>query len=117
MDIEINTSRGHSTTFSANNSRVFSSYSGIFSMDYIDEVKELTNNSSWADQVKIENLQESFLSYVLLEERMKNTMSIMPINKISQMLYINNHNNACSSQVIKTMVISYIVNQPIDLLL
>jgi len=117
MDIEINTSRGHSTISSANNSREFSSYSGIFSMDYIDKVKELTNNSSWADQVEIENLQESFLSYTLLKERMKNTISIVPINKISQVLHVNNYNNTCSSQGIKTMVISYIVNQPINLLL
>ena len=30
---------------------------------------------------------------------------------------MNNHNNACFSQGIKTIVIFYMVNQPVDLLL
>ena len=55
MDIEIDT-KGHSTTFSVNNSRKLSSYSDISSMNYINKVKELANNLSWANQVKTENL-------------------------------------------------------------
>jgi len=45
MDIKINTSTGCSTISSANNSRE-SSYSDKFSMNYIDKVKELANDSS-----------------------------------------------------------------------
>ena len=48
MDIEIDT-RGHSTTFSVNNSRKLSSYSDISFMNYIDKVKELANNLSWTN--------------------------------------------------------------------
>ena len=48
MDIEIDT-KGHSTTFSVNNSRKLSSYSDISFMNYIDKVKELANNLSWTN--------------------------------------------------------------------
>ena len=46
MDIKINTSTGCSTISSVNNSREFSSYSDKFSMNYINKVKELANDSS-----------------------------------------------------------------------
>jgi len=86
-------------------------------MDYVDKVKKLSNNPSWADQVETENFQELSLSYAPLKEGKEDTMSVVPVNKTSQMPHVNNPNNTCSSQDIETMAISYTVNQPADPLL
>jgi len=86
-------------------------------MDYVDKVKKLSNNPSWADQVETENLQEPSLSYAPLKEGTEDTMSVVPVNKTSQVSHVNNHNNICSSQDFETMAISYTVNQPADPLL
>ena len=52
-----------------------------------------------------------------MKEGTEDTMSVVPVNKTSQVPYVNNPNNACSSQDIETVAIPYTVNQPADLLL
>ena len=116
IDIEIETPRCYSTS-SANNSREPSPHSDASSMDYVDRVKELANNPSWADQVETENLQGPSLSYTPLKKGTEDTISAVPVNKTSQVPYVNNPNNVCSPQDIKLAAISYIVNQLMDLLL
>jgi len=41
---------------------------------------------------------------------MEDTISTVPVNRTSQMPRVNNSNNACSFQDIKTITISYIIN-------
>jgi len=65
-------------------------------MNYIDRVKELANNLSWANQVRIENLQKPSLSYTLLKNEIKDTMNAVLVDKTSQVPYVNNSNHTYS---------------------
>ena len=56
------------------------------SMAYADKVQALANNSSWAEQIKSAELQESFLSYTTVEKKTNNTTKEEIILKLKIML-------------------------------
>jgi len=117
MDIKIDTLRGYFNTTSSNNSKRISLHFDVLSRDYVDKVYALANNSSWADQVEIEKLQKPFLSYTFLKEEMKDTMNMVLVVKTPHVSHIMNSIDVYTSQGIENLAISYLVNQPIDLLL
>ena len=55
-------------------------------MAYADKVQALANNSSWAEQIKSAELQESFLSYTTVEKKTNNTTKEEIILKLKIML-------------------------------
>ena len=117
MDIKIDTLRGHFNTTSSNNSKKISLHFDVLSIDYVDKVYILANNSFWADQVEIEKLQKPFLSYTFLKEGMKDTINMVLVVKTPYVSHIMNSTDVYTSQGIEILAISYLVNQPIDLLL
>ena len=53
MDMDIDTSRDRSTTSSAN----------LSSIPYVKRIEAQSNNTSWAEQVKLNKMKEITLSY------------------------------------------------------
>ena len=90
MDIEINTVRGWSNNSSTNNSRALSVYSNIFSIRYAEQIQNIANNTTWADQVEISKFQGPALSYNI------------------------STNNICNLQDLEPSTITYSVYQPTD---
>jgi len=75
----------------------------------------LANNSTWTKQVKIEELQSFFLSYISLKNGIKDTINITPVVKPMHVPHITEINDACVPQGLELLVIPYIINQPADL--
>jgi len=58
----------------------------------------LANNLTWAEQVKIGEVQSSSLSYASLKEEMKDTVSIELTVKPTHVSYITEMNNTSALQ-------------------
>lgn len=78
MDIEINTVRGWSNNSSTNNSRALSVYSNIFSIRYVEQIQNIANNTTWADQVEISKFQGPALSYNISTNNICNLQDLEP---------------------------------------
>ena len=64
IDMEVDTSRGWSTSTSTNSSRATSVHSNISSTGYTEHIQALANNLTWADQVEISKSEGPALSYM-----------------------------------------------------
>ena len=64
MDMDIDISRGRSTTSNNNSSRALLTYSNLSSIFYVERIEAQSNNLSWAKQVELNKMEEITLLYV-----------------------------------------------------
>ena len=96
------------------------------SINYVEKLQVQVNKPFWAEQVDIKSTDLSILSYATIrEEETVFTNQILASTTIhtpyaanspnTNVSYFENSNNMFSPQDIKLLVISYSINQPIDL--
>ena len=115
IDMEINILRDWSTTSSTNSFRTLSVYFNIFSTIYTKQIQIHTNNSTQTNQIKISKSQEPIVSYIIPKKRENNNANeAITTNSILEPYSIDN-NNKNSHQDLESFVISYSINQSVDL--
>ena len=110
MDIEINTLRGQSISFSTNSFRETLVYSDISFIVYVDHVQILANNLTQTKQVKLNETEGLALSYMFLKEEKTELTNKANISKPMLDSYKIVINDMCSSQGLESLAILYSVN-------
>ena len=80
MDMDIDISRGRSTTSNNNSSRALLTYSNLSSIFYVERIEAQSNNLSWAKQVELNKMEEITLLYVapkIWENKLANKATIL----------------------------------------
>ena len=135
MDMEINTPRGRSDSSSANSSRESSTHSNASSIPYHERMQIQSNNLPWSEQVKINERENFSLLYatpgegedILFNKVTNNSpkegaqcvnkeapaLNEMPISQCES--EANNMTNTYPSQDFMNVLISYNINQPVEL--
>ena len=113
--MKFNTLSGQSISSSTSSFRAILVYSDIFSTIYAEHIQTLTNNPTWANQIKISESEKPTLFYVIPKIRETNnankTTTIETIPKSHSM----NNNNTYSPKSLEPSIILYSINQSIDL--
>ena len=112
INIEIDTPRGQSMSFSTNSSRESLTHSNTSSMAYADRIQASANSPIWAEQVESIKLQSPSLFYVTVKDGINNTTSMTLVVKpepthVSHAMSIN---NTCTPQGQEPPVIHYANN-------
>jgi len=107
MNIGINTLRGWLSGYNSNSSRKVLVLSNVFSVTYIDHIQVIANCPIWAGQVKHREKNFSFLSYIFLKERVKNSGNMVPATKNTYTPHTAADINIYMSQDLEPTVILY----------
>jgi len=101
IDMEVNIPRGCSVSPSTNISRALLTYSYMSFMEYVEHVKAVTNNTTWADQVELSESQGPALSYTFPKIRNIESANQANANELIPIPYSMISDNTCTSQDVK----------------
>ena len=89
-------------------------HSNISSIGYAEQIQNLANNTTWADQVEISKFQGFALSYATSKVRENNIANKVTVKDSIPELYNMDANNICNLQSLEFSAIPYSVHQPTD---
>lgn len=90
-------------------------YSDVFSTTYIEHILTTSaTNPTWADQVEINKSEGLALSYTISKIGESNMANRVVASEIILEPHDRVINNTCESQGLRSLAISYLINQPTD---